>query len=374
MSDSPQISRHDELLIDSVLFGLDGVEAEEFTKLIDQQNHDNDSSQPKVSYEMAAAALDMSLLKIESMPSALAKNILNQGRAFCANLSAGQVSDLPNSDSSPQNDLSTTPEEVLAKESTGSTKSFFDKPVVASESRWTTADDLENTFADKGVSPREILSWATAAAIAFVAYFVWSTSESESRVAEVKLGDLQSENQLLLRNLTTAERIASDLKEAQTETIKKLNIIETQANYANIELKKLQKKLSPDGEEIYRQVAQSEDSIKWAWEDNSGEGVTGDVVWDTDKQLGSMKISGLPKNDPSTEQYQLWIIEESGREHPVDGGVFDINQDGVVFVVMQPKLLTTKPKQFAITIEKPGGVVVSKLEKLPLLAKAPTED
>ena len=32
MSNSPQIGRHDELLIDSVLFGLEGIEAEEFTK------------------------------------------------------------------------------------------------------------------------------------------------------------------------------------------------------------------------------------------------------------------------------------------------------------------------------------------------------
>lgn len=374
MSDSPQISRHDELLIDSVLFGLDDVEAEEFTKLIDQQNQDNDSSQPKVSYDMAAAALDLSLLKIEAMPSALAKNLLSQGRAFCANLSGSQELASLESDKSAQSKRTSEREEFSNKEVPGSSNSFFEKPIAASESRWTTADDLQNTFTDKSVSPREILSWATAAAIAFVAFFVWSTGESESRIAEGKLGDLQSENQLLLRDLTAAQQTASELQEAQTETVKKLNIVETQAIYANTELKKLQKKLSPDGEEIYRQVAQSKDAIKWAWENNDGEGVTGDVVWDTDKQLGSMKISGLPKNDPSTEQYQLWIIEENGREHPVDGGVFDIKDDGVVYVMMQPKLLTAKPKQFAITVESPGGVVLSKQGKLPLLAKAPSED
>lgn len=371
MSNSPQISRHDELLIDSVLFGLDGIEAEEFTKLKDQNHQENESGQRKVSHEMAAAALDLSFLKIEAMPSRLAEKIVNQGRAFCANLAGDRTSRTDGANRSSESLPAATMGGRDSKASHAHSDSKSEKPTPATGSRWATADDLENTISDSSVSPREILSWATAAAIAFVAYFLWSTGNAENQVAERKLGDLQSENQLLLRDLTSAQQKANELKEAQADANDKLIAFKTKAEFANLELQKLRDKLYPDGEKIYQQVAKSEDAIKWTWEDVKGEGISGDLVWDTKDQLGSMKISGLPKNDPSEKQYQLWIIEENGREKPVDGGVFDITSDGEVYVVMRPKLVASKPKEFAITLEKAGGVVESNLNELPLLAKAP---
>ncbi|MBX3293443.1 MAG: anti-sigma factor [Acidobacteria bacterium] len=98
--------------------------------------------------------------------------------------------------------------------------------------------------------------------------------------------------------------------------------------------------------------------------------ITGDVVWSDDKQTGYMRFRGLPVNDANKEQYQLWIFEDAKLEaHPKDGGVFDVTADGEVIVPINAKLLTKSPKVFAITIEPPGGVVVSKREKIAALAK-----
>ncbi|MEM9364351.1 MAG: anti-sigma factor [Planctomycetota bacterium] len=97
--------------------------------------------------------------------------------------------------------------------------------------------------------------------------------------------------------------------------------------------------------------------------------VDGDVVWDTESQTGYMRFVGLPINDPSKQQYQLWIIDPDRDEEPVDGGVFDSTSDGELVVAIDAKLRVVNPQAFAITIEQPGGVVVSTQERLPLLAK-----
>jgi len=96
--------------------------------------------------------------------------------------------------------------------------------------------------------------------------------------------------------------------------------------------------------------------------------VVGDVVWSTERQLGFMRFRGMPVNDPALEQYQLWIIDPERDEQPIDGGVFDIAESGEVIVPIDAKLKVNAPKAFAITIEQPGGVVVSDQSRLPLLA------
>ncbi|MEC8553559.1 MAG: anti-sigma factor [Planctomycetota bacterium] len=97
--------------------------------------------------------------------------------------------------------------------------------------------------------------------------------------------------------------------------------------------------------------------------------VTGDVVWDNDTQQGYMRFVNMPVNDPLLEQYQLWIIDPKRDTEPIDGGVFDITESGEVIVAIDAKLKVLEPAAFAITIEQPGGVVVSTQERLPLLAK-----
>lgn len=90
------------------------------------------------------------------------------------------------------------------------------------------------------------------------------------------------------------------------------------------------------------------------------EGVSGDVVWSESRQQGFLRLAGMPVNDPASSQYQLWIVSpERDRNHPVDGGVFDVGTTGEVVIPIQAKLHVSDPKAFAITAEQPGGVVVS---------------
>lgn len=102
-------------------------------------------------------------------------------------------------------------------------------------------------------------------------------------------------------------------------------------------------------------------------------GVSGEIVWSDVKQAGFMRFRGLPVNDKAKEQYQLWIFENAKlEEHPKDGGVFDVSADGEVIIPIDAKLRTADPKVFAITVEKPGGVVVSDRKKIAALAKVET--
>ena len=119
-------------------------------------------------------------------------------------------------------------------------------------------------------------------------------------------------------------------------------------------------------------LQQHPDAIEVAWSPGTTpmeDEVGGDVVWDTESQTGYMRFVGLPVNEPSQQQYQLWIIDPDRDDEPIDGGVFDSTSDGELVVAIDAKLRVVNPQAFAITIEQPGGVVVSTQERLPLLAK-----
>jgi len=120
-----------------------------------------------------------------------------------------------------------------------------------------------------------------------------------------------------------------------------------------------------------RLIASAADLIRVAWTDGPTPvpGVQGDITWSTREQRGFMHFRGMRVNDPTIEQYQLWIFDRNQDEKtPVDGGVFDISSDGEVVVPIHASLKVREPYLFAITIEKPGGVVVSDRSRLPLLA------
>lgn len=98
--------------------------------------------------------------------------------------------------------------------------------------------------------------------------------------------------------------------------------------------------------------------------------ITGDIVWNNAEQKGYMRFRGLPVNDPNKATYQLWIFDEAQDEkYPIDGGVFDVNKDGEVIIPIDAKINVKKPKMFAVTKEKPGGVVVSDRSAIVALAK-----
>jgi anti-sigma-K factor RskA len=88
-------------------------------------------------------------------------------------------------------------------------------------------------------------------------------------------------------------------------------------------------------------------------------GAAGEVVWSDRLQQGYMRLSGVPANDAASRQYQLWIVDPSRSKEPVDGGVFDVAAASEVVVPFSARLPVDDPKVFAVTAEKPGGVVVS---------------
>ena len=114
------------------------------------------------------------------------------------------------------------------------------------------------------------------------------------------------------------------------------------------------------------------DSLKiplGATKDPAAAGVTGDVVWDPATQRGFLHFAGLAPNDPAVHQYQIWIFD-AGRDkrYPVDGGVFDVPANaGEVVIPIRASLMVRKPAAFAVTLEKPGGVVVSGREHVVAL-------
>jgi hypothetical protein len=98
--------------------------------------------------------------------------------------------------------------------------------------------------------------------------------------------------------------------------------------------------------------------------------VVGDVVWSDAQQKGFVRLRGIPVNDKSKEQYQLWIVAANqNAKTPVDGGVFDVNANGEVIIPIDAKVKVEKPAAFAITAEKPGGVVVSEQGKVMAIGK-----
>ncbi len=122
------------------------------------------------------------------------------------------------------------------------------------------------------------------------------------------------------------------------------------------------------------QLLREPDIVKANWTEPNPKrvlGITGDVVWSNKSQKGFLLIHGLPKNDKNAETYQLWIFDANQDEKtPIDGGVFDAAEsNGDLIIPIDAKIRVSKPALFAVTAEKPGGVVVSKREKLVMLAK-----
>ena len=107
-----------------------------------------------------------------------------------------------------------------------------------------------------------------------------------------------------------------------------------------------------------------------AWGGGAATG-TGDVVWDPRQQRGFLRLRGFVANDPQHARYQLWIFD-AGRDdrYPVDGGVFDVPAGHEeVLVPVHPTLPVTRAVAFAVTVEQPGGAMVSDRDKVVAFAR-----
>ncbi len=122
-------------------------------------------------------------------------------------------------------------------------------------------------------------------------------------------------------------------------------------------------------------VNSAADLVRWQWSgwDNPAmDGVSGDVVWSDDRQRGYLSLKGLPANDPTVEQYQLWIVDaRRGLGARFSGGVFNVSGSGEVVVPIRSELKVDRPQLFAVTVEKPGGTGISDMTRRAVLAKRP---
>jgi anti-sigma-K factor RskA len=68
----------------------------------------------------------------------------------------------------------------------------------------------------------------------------------------------------------------------------------------------------------------------------------------------------------------LWIFDGTrDKRYPVDGGVFDVPANSAEVVIpIRATLPIRKAAAFAVTVEKPGGVVVSGLGHVVALGTA----
>lgn len=100
----------------------------------------------------------------------------------------------------------------------------------------------------------------------------------------------------------------------------------------------------------------------------------GDLVWNPRLQTGFLRVRALDPNNPDENQYQLWIFDKQREEYAVDGGVFDVadalpvDDQGRTIIPFTPALRVGDPAAFAVTVERPGGVVVTDQTGLVLLA------
>ena len=125
------------------------------------------------------------------------------------------------------------------------------------------------------------------------------------------------------------------------------------------------------GQKLEQSLAKATDKVTIPLKNPKNEKeIVGEMVWSNKEQKGYAHFTNLPVNDKSKETYQVWIVdEERDAKTPLSGGVFDVSQTGDVIVPVNAQLEVKKPKMIAVTVEKPGGVVVSKQEKVVALAK-----
>jgi len=78
------------------------------------------------------------------------------------------------------------------------------------------------------------------------------------------------------------------------------------------------------------------------------------VAWEPDKQIGFIRIVGLPAAG-SGKDYQLWAVDAEHKD-PVSAGIVHVDQNGVAQMRFKPEVATRRVKAFALTLEREGGV------------------
>lgn len=290
-----ELLRAEELLIDRAMSGLDAAQAGELAAL----GADDD-----VSFELAAAAIDIATLRIEELPAGVADKILVAARVARAAV--------------PQTLAGVVPARRIETAGTMAAMQPLTQPPQQPAPQALPAPSAPIPFRRRSRAPL-VIAWTVAAAglAAAASAVLWARGQTPDRVVTLPVTPAPATGR--------AELLAS----------------------------------APDAA-----------TLTWARTgDAAAQAASGDVVWSPARQRGYMRFVGLAPNDPKLSQYQLWIFDKQRDERfPVDGGVFDVTASGEVIVAISAKLPVGEPVLFAVTVEPPGGVVVSKRERIVVTA------
>ena len=213
------------------------------------------------------------------------------------------------------------------------------------------------------------LGWAVAACL--LVFINLPTGDDiqdvSAELAQVKIE--LSDKEMTITDLESAKQELAELNEKLNGELAtesgKIDALNTQIAKLTEKLPLLQK---------FESLIQDESKtqrLEFASASDPYNGLSGEVIWNDEKQEGYMSLENLEVNDPTQNQYQLWIVDPERDELPVDGGVFDITQnDGKSVIPIRNALAINKPVAFVITLEQPGGVVKSKQEIVVALAKS----
>ncbi|MEQ8771071.1 MAG: anti-sigma factor [Phycisphaerales bacterium] len=209
-----------------------------------------------------------------------------------------------------------------------------------------------------------------------------TSSLEEAKTVLVEMRErVESNEQLLAQARTRAETLSGEIADAarrETELAERLAEatagladVSSELDRARLEIAKYEQPDDPAELQADRRLLLSmEDTVVVPWRpfdlpDAPAEqgNVQGDVVWNDDLQTGFLRFIGLKVNDPESEQYQVWVIDERGMEQKVSGGVFNASAEGEVIVPIEPGIDVGRVALFAITIEDPGGTWVPDLSR-----------
>ena len=237
--------------------------------------------------------------------------------------------------------------------------------------------DTIPTFSNKNVNQPatqiiSILPWlGWAAAACLLVFFNLPTGDGNQNIS-AELTQAKTELSDKEKTIIELESAKQELAKLNENLSSELLTESGKIDALNTQIAKLTEKL-PLLQKFESLIQDESDTqrLEFASASDSYKGLSGEVIWNDEKQEGYMSLENLAVNDPTKNQYQLWIVDPERDELPVDGGVFDITQkDGKSIIPIRNALAITKPVAFVITLEQPGGVVKSKQEVVVALAKS----
>ena len=226
-----------------------------------------------------------------------------------------------------------------------------------------------NQTATQIISILPWLGWAAAACL--LVFFNLPTGDGIQNVS-AELTQAKTELSDKEKTITDLESARQELAKLNEKLSSELSTESGKIDALNTQIAKLTEKL-PLIQKFESLIQDESDTqiLEFASASDPYAGLSGEVIWNDEKQEGYMSLENLAVNDPTKNQYQLWIVDPERDELPVDGGVFDITQkDGKSIIPIRNALAINKPVAFVITLEQSGGVVKSKQEVVVALAKS----